>query len=374
RKFRNDIGRENVLYVHVSFFTYLKAAKEIKSKPTQHSIKELRSIGIQPDLLICRTQSRLTDSVKEKISLFCDIPKDGIIEIGDVDSIYEVPLVLEEQGLGDLIVKKLQLPVEEPDLKEWQEMLYRLGHPEKKTTIAVIGKYIRLKDAYMSINEALIHAGIYHQCKIEIKRIDADYLLKNDVKNILKGIQGILIPGGFGTRGIEGKIHAVHFARENKIPFMGICLGMQCALLELARNKLGLTGANSVEFDPDTPYPIFVLLENQKNINDKGGTMRLGNYNCHLTKGTLAYRIYQREVIQERHRHRYEFNNKFLSEFEQAGIIFSGMNLENNLVEIIELKEHPWFVGVQFHPEFKSRPNRPHPLFRSFIEAAIKEY
>ncbi|MDD5496862.1 MAG: CTP synthase [Atribacterota bacterium] len=373
RQFRNDIGRENVLYVHVSFFPYLKAAKEIKSKPTQHSIKELRSIGIQPDLLICRTQSRLTDSVKEKISLFCDIPKDGIIEIGDVDSIYEVPLVLEEQGLGDLIVKKLQLPVEEPDLKEWQEMLYRLGHPEKKTTIAVIGKYIRLKDAYMSINEALIHAGIYHQCKIEIKRIDADYLLKNDVKNILKGIQGILIPGGFGTRGIEGKIHAVHFARENKIPFMGICLGMQCALLELARNKLGLIGANSTEFNPDTPHPIFMLLENQKNINDKGGTMRLGNYNCHLTKGTLAYRIYQREVIQERHRHRYEFNNKFLSEFEQAGIIFSGMNLENNLVEIIELKEHPWFVGVQFHPEFKSRPNRPHPLFRSFIEAAIKE-
>jgi len=373
RQFRNDIGRENVLYVHVSFFPYLKAAKEIKSKPTQHSIKELRSIGIQPDILICRTQSRLTDSVKEKISLFCDIPKNGIIEIGDVDSIYEVPLVLEEQGLGDLIVKKLQLTDKKPDLKEWQEMLYRLGHPEKKTTIAVIGKYIRLKDAYMSINEALIHAGIYHQCKIEIKRIDADFLLKDDVKNFLKGVQGILIPGGFGTRGIEGKIHAVRFARENKIPFMGICLGMQCALLELARNKLGLTGANSVEFDPDTPHPIFMLLENQKNINDKGGTMRLGNYNCHLTKGTLAYKIYEREVIQERHRHRYEFNNKFLSEFEQAGIIFSGMNLENNLVEIIELKEHPWFVGVQFHPEFKSRPNHPHPLFRSFIEAAIKE-
>lgn len=373
RQFRNDIGRENVLYVHVSFFPYLKSAKEIKSKPTQHSIKELRSIGIQPDILICRTQSRLTDSVKEKISLFCDIPKNGIIEIGDVDSIYEVPLVLEEQGLGDLIVKKLQLTDKKPDLKEWQEMLYRLGHPEKKTTIAVIGKYIRLKDAYMSINEALIHAGIYHQCKIEIKRIDADFLLKDDVKNFLKGVQGILIPGGFGTRGIEGKIHAVRFARENKIPFMGICLGMQCALLELARNKLGLTGANSVEFDPDTPYPIFVLLENQKNISEKGGTMRLGNYNCHLTKGTLAYKIYEREVIQERHRHRYEFNNKFLSKFEQAGIIFSGMNLENNLVEIIELKEHPWFVGVQFHPEFKSRPNHPHPLFRSFIEAAIKE-
>lgn len=371
RQFRNDIGRENVLYIHVSFFPYLKAAKEIKSKPTQHSIKELRAIGIQPDLLICRSQSRLTESVKDKLSLFCDIPREGIIETRDVDSIYEVPIILEEQRLGDLLVKMLKLPNEKPDLKEWREMIHRLHHPEKKTTIGVIGKYIRLKDAYMSINEALIHAGIYHQCKVEIKRIDSDHLLKNDIQKIFTDIRGILIPGGFGIRGIEGKIQAIQYARENKIPFMGICLGMQCALVEFARHQLGLDDANSTEFDPDTPHPIFLLMEKQKSIINKGGTMRLGNYNCHITKDSLAYRIYQSELIQERHRHRYEFNNLFLPEFQQAGIIFSGVNIENNLVEIFELKGHPWFVGMQFHPEFKSRPNHPHPMFKSFIGSTL---
>ncbi len=373
RQFRNDIGKDNVLYVHVSFFPYLKAPKEIKSKPTQHSIKELRSIGIQPDLLICRAQSRLTESVKEKISLFCDIPKEGIIETRDVNSIYEVPLVLEEQGLGNLLVQMLQLPEKKSDLKEWREMVNRLYHPERKVAIAVIGKYIRLKDAYMSINEALIHAGIFHKCKIEVKRIDADFLVKSDVKKILKDVQGILIPGGFGARGIEGKIQAVKYARENKIPFMGICLGMQCAMIEIARNILNLVEANSTEFDQNTPYPIFNILERLKDVTMKGGTMRLGSYSCYLTKGTLAYKIYQREKIQERHRHRYEFNNQFLSKFEQAGIIFSGINMENNLVEMVELNNHPWFLGVQFHPEFKSRPNRPHPIFISFLSAALKK-
>ncbi len=372
RQFRNDIGKENVLYVHVSFFPYLRAAKEIKSKPTQHSIKELRSIGIQPDLLICRSQSRLTETVKDKISLFCDIPKDGIIETRDVDSIYEVPIVLEEQRLGDLIVKMLKLPEEKPNLQQWREMVHRLYHPEMKVTIGVIGKYIRLKDAYMSINEALIHAGIYHKCKIEIKKIDADLLLRNDVKKMLNGIHGVLIPGGFGIRGIEGKIKAVQYAREHNIPFLGICLGMQCALIEFARHKLGLIKANSFEFDSDTAYPVFVLMEKQKEIINKGGTMRLGNYDCHLTKDTLAHKIYQQKIVKERHRHRYEFNNEFLPKFKQAGIIFSGVNIENNLVEIFEYKNHPWFVGMQFHPEFKSRPNRPHPMFKSFIEAAIK--
>jgi CTP synthase len=373
RQFRNDIGKKNVLYVHVSFFPYLRAAKEIKSKPTQHSIKELRGIGIQPDLLICRTQSRLTETVRDKISLFCDIPKDGIIETRDVNSIYEVPIVLEEQKLGDIIVKMLNLPNKKPDLQQWREMVYRLYHPERKVTIGVIGKYIRLKDAYMSIHEALIHAGIYHKCRIEIKRIDADFLLKNEAKKLLNNIHGILIPGGFGIRGIEGKIIAIQYAREHKIPFMGICLGMQCALVEFARHQLGLPEANSMEFDPDTPYPIFTLLEKQKNVTNKGGTMRLGNYDCHLKKGTLSYQIYQKEWVKERHRHRYEFNNAFLSKFKQAGIIISGINLENNLVEIIELTDHPWFVGMQFHPEFKSRPNRPHPMFKSFIESAIKK-
>ena len=372
RQFRNDIGKENVLYIHVSFFPYLKAAREIKSKPTQHSIKELRGIGIQPDLLICRSQSRLTETVKEKISLFCDIPKDGIIEMRDVDSIYEVPIVLEEQKLGDLLVKMLKLPDKEPDLKEWREMIQRLNHPQNQITIGVIGKYIRSKDAYMSINEALIHAGIFHKCKINVRRMDSDFLLKNDTKKLLEGINGILIPGGFGIRGIEGEIQAVEYARINKIPFMGVCLGMQCALVEFARNELGLREANSLEFDLQTPYPILILMEKQKNIFDKGGTMRLGNYDCMLKKGTRAFQIYQKEIVKERHRHRYEFNNDFLSKFEQGGIIFSGINLENNLVEICELKNHPWFIGMQFHPEFKSRPNRPHPMFISFIEAAIK--
>jgi len=371
RQFRNDIGKENVLYVHVSFFPYLRAAKEIKSKPTQHSIKELRSIGIQPDLLICRTQSRLTESVKEKISLFCDIPKEGIIETRDVDSIYEVPIVLEEQNLGDLIVRMLKLPENKPDLKEWKEMLHRLYYPGKKVTIALIGKYIRLKDAYMSINEALIHAGIYNKCKIEIKRISADSLVKNDIKKVLRGINGILIPGGFGIRGIEGKIQAIQYARENQIPFMGICLGMQCALIEFARNVLGIKEANSFEFNSKTSRPIFVLLESQKKIINKGGTMRLGNYDCHLKKDSQVQKIYQKDMVKERHRHRYEFNNEFLSIFEQAGIIFSGINIEKNLVEIFEYKKHPWFIGMQYHPEFKSRPNRPHPLFKSFIAAAM---
>ncbi|MFA5563766.1 MAG: CTP synthase, partial [Candidatus Caldatribacteriota bacterium] len=338
----------------------------------QHSIKELRGIGIQPDLLICRSQSRLTETVKDKISLFCDIPRDGIIEIGDVDSIYEVPIVLEEQKLGDLLVKKLNLPSKKPDLQKWRDMVKRLYHPERQTTIAVIGKYIRLKDAYMSINEALVHSGIHHNCKINIKKIDADFLLKQGVRDLLRGVNGILIPGGFGIRGIEGKIQAVKYARTNNIPFMGICLGMQCALIEIARNKIGLHEANSTEFNTETPYPILDLMEKQKKINDKGGTMRLGNYDCNLIKGTKAYHIYKKELIQERHRHRYEFNNDFLEKFKQSDIIFSGINLENNLVEIFELKNHPWFIGMQFHPEFKSRPNYPHPMFVSFIGEAIK--
>ncbi|MFZ2330674.1 MAG: CTP synthase [Atribacterota bacterium] len=372
RQFRNDIGKENVLYIHLSFFPYLKAAKEIKSKPTQHSIKELRSIGIQPDLLICRAQAKLTESVKDKISLFCDIPKDGIIEMRDVDSIYEVPLVLEEQGLGNLIVQMLQLSTKKPDLKEWREMVNRLYHPERKASIAVIGKYVRFKDAYLSINEALTHAGIDKKCRIETKLLDADLLMKNDLKNLLKGIQGILIHGGIGRKGIEGIVKTIKFAREGKIPFLGICLGMECALIEYARNELKLVKANSVEFDPNTPYPIFDLLERLEGVNIKDGSLRIGSYPCDLTKGSIAYKIYQRDRIEERHRHSYGFNNRYLSKFEQSDIIFSGVNLENNLVEIFELKNHPWFIGTQFHPEFKSRPNRPHPLFKSFLEAAIK--
>jgi len=350
----------------------LKAAKEIKSKPTQHSIKELRSIGIQPDLLICRAQAKLTESVKDKISLFCDIPRDGIIEMQDVDSIYEVPLVLEEQNLGNLMVQMLQLPTVNPDLKEWREMVNRLYHPDKKVNIAVIGKYFRLKDAYLSISEALTHAGIEQKCKVETKQIDTELLLKEDIMNLLKGVQGILIHGGFGVKGIEGMIKAAKFAREEKIPFLGICLGMKCALIEFAKNVLNLADANSVEFAPDTAHPIFNSLDRLTDVAFKDTGVRIGSYSCNLTKGSIAFKIYQRDRIEERHRHSYGFNNQYLSKFEQAGIIFSGVNLEDNLVEIFELKEHPWFIGTQFHPEFKSRPNRPHPIFKSFLEAAIR--
>ncbi len=372
RQFRNDIGKENVLYVHLSFFPYIKAAKEIKSKPTQHSIKELRSIGIQPDLLICRAQARLTESVKDKISLFCDIPKYGIIEMQDVNSIYEVPLVLEEQDLGNLIIKMLQLSTIKPDLKDWREMVDRLYHPDKKVTIAVIGKHIRLKDAYLSINEALTHAGIEQKCRIETKQIDVELLLKDDIVNLLKGVQGILIHGGFGVKGIEGMVKVVKFAREEKLPFLGICLGMETALIEFARNILNLADANSVEFDAGSAHPIFDSLHRLTNEADRGTGVRIGSYPCNLTKGTIAFKIYQRDRIEERHRHKYVFNNHYLSKFEQAGIIFSGVNLEDDIVEIFELKNHPWFMGTQFHPEFKSRPNRPHPIFKSFLEAAIR--
>ncbi len=372
RQFRNEIGKENVLYIHLSFFPYLKAAKEIKSKPTQHSIKELRSIGIQPDLLICRAQARLTESVKEKISLFCDIPKDGIIEIQDVDSIYEVPLVLEEQGLGNLIIKMLQLPEKNPDLEEWREMVNRLYNPEEKVTIAVIGKHVRSKDAYLSISEALIHAGIDQKCRIDVKHIDTDALLKDNVENLIKGVHGILVHGGFGVKEAEGMIEAVKYARENEIPFLGIHLGMECALLEFARNKLNLSEANSIEFNTNSSHPIFIPLECLEDVAANEKNMRLGNFTCELIKGSLANKIYQKEKIQERHRHRYGFNNCYLSKFEQAGIIFSGFNQENNLVEIFELRDHPWFLGTQFHPEFKSRPNRPHPIFKSFLLAALK--
>jgi CTP synthase len=323
-------------------------------------------------LLICRAQARLTESVKDKISLFCDIPKYGIIEMQDVNSIYEVPLVLEEQDLGNLIIKMLQLSTIKPDLKDWREMVDRLYHPDKKVTIAVIGKHIRLKDAYLSINEALTHAGIEQKCRIETKQIDVELLLKDDIVNLLKGVQGILIHGGFGVKGIEGMVKVVKFAREEKLPFLGICLGMETALIEFARNILNLADANSVEFDAGSAHPIFDSLHRLTNEADRGTGVRIGSYPCNLTKGTIAFKIYQRDRIEERHRHKYVFNNHYLSKFEQAGIIFSGVNLEDDIVEIFELKNHPWFMGTQFHPEFKSRPNRPHPIFKSFLEAAIR--
>ena len=371
RQFRNDIGKENVIYVHVTFIPYLKAAKELKSKPTQHSVRELREIGIQPDIVICRCQSKLSEEVKSKISLFCDIRNEAIIEAINVKSIYEIPLIFKEQKLGDLIIKLLNLKCQGPDLRSWENMVEKIYHPKKEINIGMVGKYISLKDAYISITEALIHGGIDNNCRVKIKRIDSDEVKKHSSKDLFKDINGILIPGGFGKRGIEGKIKTVRYARENKIPFLGICLGMQCAVIELARNVINLEGAHSTEFDPKTPFPVIDLSPEQKNIKRKGGTMRLGTYSCKLDKDSLAYKLFNQEMIYERHRHRYEFNNSYKDNFFKHGIRFSGLNQDLNLVEIIELQNHPWFIGVQFHPEFKSRPNRAHPLFREFIKAAI---
>jgi CTP synthase len=373
RQFRNDIGKENVLYVHVTFVPYLEAAKELKSKPTQHSVKELREIGIQPDIIICRSQLKLSEEVKNKISLFCDIKREGIIEAVDVKSIYEIPLVFEEQGLGDLIIKLLNLKCQGSDLQEWKNMVDKIYHPKREVSIGVVGKYISLKDAYISINEALLHGGIDNDCKVKIKKIDSDKVKKDSLNDFFKGINGILIPGGFGKRGIEGKIETIKYARENKIPFLGICLGMHCAVIEFARNVIKLEKANSTEFDPDAPFPVLDLLPEQKKVIVKGGTMRLGAYPCILERNTLAFKAYQQEIVYERHRHRYEFNNLYKKKFLEYGMKFSGVNQDLNLVEIIELPNHPWFIGVQFHPEFKSRPNRAHPLFKEFIKAAIKK-
>lgn len=373
RQFRNDAGKENVLYVHVTFVPYLKAAKELKSKPTQHSVRELREIGIQPDIVICRCQSKLSEEVKNKISLFCDIKNEAIIEAVNVKCIYEVPIVFEEQNLGDLIVKLLNLKCQSPDLQNWRNMVDKIYHPKREVNIGVVGKYVSLKDAYISITQALLHGGIDNDCRVKIKRIDSDEVKRHSPKDLFKDINGILIPGGFGKRGIEGKIETVKYARENKIPFLGICLGMQCAIIELARNVVNLEGANSSEFDPNTPFPVIDLLPEQKKIKIKGGTMRLGTYSCKLEKDSLSFKVFNQEMIYERHRHRYEFNNSYKDTFSKRGIRFSGLNQNLNLVEIVELPNHPWFIGVQFHPEFKSRPNRPHPLFREFIKAAIKK-
>jgi len=372
RQFRNEIGKENTLFIHVTFIPYLTAARELKSKPTQHSVKELREIGIQPDIVICRSQSKITKGVKDKISLFCDIEREGIIEAVTVKSIYEVPLMFERQGLGDLITKSLKINCKNTDLKEWQKMVDKILYPKNEITIGVVGKYIRLKDAYISIYEALLHAGIENNCKVKIVKLDSDQVQKNLPENMFKGIDGILIPGGFGKRGIEGKIATAKYARENKLPFLGICLGMQCAVIEFARNVLHLKDANSTEFDNETEFPVLDLMPEQKEIVMKGGTMRLGAFPCHLENGTIAQKAYQQKNVNERHRHRYEFNNNFQRKFQENGMKFSGINREMNLVEIIEFLDHPWYVGVQFHPEFKSRPNRSHPIFREFIKAALK--
>ena len=373
RQFRLDIGYDNVLYVHVTLIPYIKVADEIKTKPTQHSVGTLREIGIQPDILICRTEKTLSEEVKEKISLFCNVRKEAVIEAVDVESIYQIPLVFKKQILDEIILSHFKLICKFSDLKDWEKnVVERAINPRNIVTIALVGKYITLQDAYKSIYEALVHAGIANDTKVEIKKIDSEAIQKEGPHKLLKDVSGVLVPGGFGYRGIEGKIKAIKFARENKIPFLGLCLGMQCAAVEFARDVCSLKGASSTEFKPMTKYPVISLLAQQRKIRDLGGTMRLGAYPCKIKKSSLAFKVYGKALVQERHRHRYEFNNKYKKYFQEKGMVLSGICPKKNLVEIIELKNHPYFIAVQFHPEFKSKPNNAHPLFRGFIKAALE--
>jgi len=371
RQFKSDVGREDTMYVHVTIIPYLSASGEQKSKPTQHSVRELRSIGIQPDAIVCRSEQPLTREMKDKIALFCDITKDAVIENRDATSIYEVPILLEEQGLGTIALRKLGLTDRGQDMIEWRKIVQKIRNPEKRARIALVGKYVALHDAYLSIAESLTHAGIANDCRVEIEWVFSEALENGDPAALLEGVDGILIPGAFGHRGIEGKYNAARYARRNNIPFLGICMGMQCAIIDFARDALGLEGADSTEFTPDAVHPVIDLMPEQKGIENMGGTMRLGAYPCRLTPGTRAHAAYGEEMIHERHRHRFEVNNAYRERLEAAGMKAAGVWPQGNLIEIVELESHPWFVGTQFHPEFKSRPTRPHPLFREFIRASL---
>ncbi|MEW6624626.1 MAG: CTP synthase [Bacillota bacterium] len=373
RQMRSEVGRDNVMYVHVTLVPFLEAAREAKTKPTQHSVKELRSIGIQPDVIVCRSVNPLSKEMEDKIALFCDVSPEAVIQAVDAETIYEVPLMLKQQGLDDIVVERLQLSCGLAEMGEWIELVNKVKNPHHWVKIALVGKYVKLRDAYLSVAEALCHAGIHHMSKVDIQWVYAGDLERYDVQAVLQGADGILIPGGFGDRGIEGKIKAIKYARENKIPMLGICLGMQLSVVEFARNVLGYSRANSSEFAPETDHPVIDILPEQKEIEDKGGTMRLGIYPCKLLEGSKAWDAYQDELIYERHRHRYEFNNVYRRDCAANGMIVSGVSPDDRLVEIIELVDHPWFVATQFHPEFKSRPNRPHPLFRDFVGAVLKK-
>jgi CTP synthase len=373
RQYQLDAGRENVMYIHLTLIPFLHASQEIKTKPTQQSVGKLREIGIFPDILICRTEVSLSDDVRGKISLFCNVPKEAVIEEKDVDfSIYQIPVMLFEQKVDELIVKRLGLTGRKPDLTRWSEMVETLRNPETEVTIAVVGKYLELHDAYKSIWESLTHAAIANRCRVKIRKVPAEDVERQGMSKFMDGVSGILVPGGFGHRGIEGKIKAAQYARECNVPYYGLCLGMQIATIEFARNVAGLAGANSTEFDEKTPHPVIHLMERQRDLSDKGGTMRLGSYPCRVEPDSVAGRCYQKELIAERHRHRYEFNNRYRDALREKGLRFSGIWPEGNLVEMIEVEKHPWFVGVQFHPEFKSKPLTPHPLFRGFIQAALE--
>ena len=370
RQMRKDAGRDNVLYIHVTLLPYINSTKELKTKPTQHSVNELRRIGIQPDIIICRSDYPISDGIRDKISLFCDVEREAVIPLPTVPTIYEVPLVLEEEGLGQLVVSKLGLKEGKTNLDSWREMVKCLKEPCEPVNIALVGKYVELEDAYYSVREALCHASLYHNRDVNLEWVHSEELEKDGGEALLRQAQGIIVPGGFGIRGIEGMVRAATYARENKIPYLGLCLGMQVMVIEFARHVLNSDKANSTEFDASTPYPVIGLLPEQRAIKDKGGTMRLGVYPCHLVSGSRAAMAYGQSLVYERHRHRYEFNNEYRAILEEAGMVYSGLSPDGRLVEICELADHPWMVSCQFHPEFGSRPNRPHPLFCGFVAAA----
>ncbi len=370
RQMRNDVGRDNVLYIHVTLLPYLNSTQELKTKPTQHSVNELRRIGIQPDVIICRSDYPVSEGIRDKISLFCDVERQAVIPLLTVPTIYEIPLILEEAGLGQLIVDKFGLKAHKADLSRWQQLVESLKTPREPVNIALVGKYVELNDAYFSVREALRHAVLYHERDINLFWVRSEDLEKDGGDTLLSSAQGIIVPGGFGIRGVEGMVKAANYARNNEIPYLGLCLGMQVMVIEFARYVLNSPEPNSAEFDPATPYPVIDILPEQKKTKNKGGTMRLGNYPCQLVPGSRAHRAYGQSLVEERHRHRYEFNNKFRDQLQEAGMICSGLSPDNKLVEICELANHPWMVSCQFHPEFASRPGRPHPLFRDFIGMA----
>lgn len=374
RQFAVEAGRENCLFIHVTLVPYLAASDELKSKPTQHSVKEMLSIGISPDIIVCRTEHPLTDDIKNKIALFCNVDKECVIENNNCDILYAVPMMLKEQHMDDVVIKKLGIECGEPNLEDWENMLYALRNPKQTVKIAMVGKYVELHDSYISVNEALKHGGIETRSAVDIDWIDSETLEGDDVNldDVLGDVDGILVPGGFGSRGIEGKINACQYARTHGIPYLGICLGMQIAIIEFARHVLGMNGANSAEINPDTQFPVIDILPEQKEVTDMGGTMRLGQYPCTLNPESKSYELYGASMIYERHRHRYEVNNDYRNDLLSGGMIFAGTSPDNHIVEMVEIPNHPWFAACQFHPEFKSRPNKPHPLFRGFVTAAAK--
>ena len=374
RQFAVEYGRENCVFIHVTLVPYLAASDELKSKPTQHSVKEMLALGIQPDIIVCRTEHPLTDDIKNKIALFCNVSKECVIENNNCDILYAVPMMLKEQKMDEVVMKKLGIDAPNQDLSDWEEMLYALTNPKQTVKIALVGKYVELHDSYISVNEALKHGGISTMSAVDIHWIDSESLEADDANldEILGDMDGILVPGGFGSRGIEGKILAANYARTHGIPYLGICLGMQIAIIEFARNVLNMQGANSAEINPETPFPLIDILPEKKNISDLGGTLRLGQYPCILNEKSKSYQLYGEKEIFERHRHRYEVNNDYRDSLLQGGMIFAGTSPDNHIVEMIELPDHPWFVACQFHPEFKSRPNKPHPLFRGFVTAAAE--